>query len=74
MVQDWRCGSHGRVAALWHEALSSNPSPTKKKKKVTGIINGPTERQEVLAWIKKYLCNSQKTYLKCKDIESGMTV
>jgi hypothetical protein len=28
---DWRHGSSGRVPSCAHEALSSNPNPTKKK-------------------------------------------
>jgi hypothetical protein len=30
---DWRCGANGRVPVCKHEALSSNPSPTREKKK-----------------------------------------
>jgi hypothetical protein len=41
----WRCGSSGRVPALY-KALSSNPSFTKKKKKKSPML-------EVLPFLKE---------------------
>jgi hypothetical protein len=37
---DWRCGSNSRAPAFKCEALSSDPSPTKEKKRKKEITNG----------------------------------
>jgi hypothetical protein len=50
---DWKCGSRGNAPALQAQSLSSNPSPTKNKKRKWVPLK-PTIINEVMAVIDIY--------------------